>query len=93
MMALRVASLIPSGTEIVSALGMAHTLIGRSHRCDYPPEVEALPVLTEPKVDPERPGRESDDALRAILTAGSERVSSRRTTGAQRTISVLSSSS
>lgn len=69
-MTLRVASLIPSGTEIVSALGMADTLVGRSHCCDYPPEVAALPALTRPKVDPNASGEEIDEAVRALMSAG-----------------------
>ena len=66
----RVASLIPCGTEIVSALGMADTLVGRSHCCDYPPDVFDLPVLSRPKVDPSAPGAEIDRAVRGIMEAG-----------------------
>ncbi len=44
---MRVASLLPSATEIVCALGMADALVGVSHECDYPPDVvRDLPRLT-----------------------------------------------
>lgn len=49
---LRIVSLIPSATEIVDALGLAGSLVGRSHECDYPPAVKALPICTAPKFDP-----------------------------------------
>ena len=40
---LRIVSLIASATEIVAALGFGHCLVGRSHECDFPPEVLDLP--------------------------------------------------
>lgn len=43
---LRIVSLIPSATEIVAMLGLVDALVGRSHECDYPPEVQNLPVCT-----------------------------------------------
>ncbi len=49
---LRIVSLIPSATEMVDALGLGDCLVGRSHECDYPPAVKALPVCTAPKFDP-----------------------------------------
>lgn len=44
---MRIASLLPSATEIVCALGLAENLVGVSHECDYPANVVAsLPQLT-----------------------------------------------
>ena len=36
---MRIVSLLPSATEIVFALGLGDELVGRTHECDYPPEV------------------------------------------------------
>lgn len=44
---MRIASLLPSATEMVCALGLAESLVGVSHDCDYPPEIRAKPVLSE----------------------------------------------
>lgn len=63
----RVASLIASGTEIVAALGMGGSLVGRSHSCDYPSWVPRLPALTRPKIDPEAPSGEIDAAIRGLV--------------------------
>ncbi|WP_103018873.1 cobalamin-binding protein [Salinibacter altiplanensis] len=63
----RIVSLIPSATEIVVALGHGDDLVGRSHECDHPPGVEALPALTAPKVPLEGSSREIDDRVRTLL--------------------------
>ncbi|MGH9457751.1 MAG: ABC transporter substrate-binding protein [Thermoanaerobaculia bacterium] len=46
----RIVSLLPSATEIVHALGLGEELVGRSHQCDFPPEVARLPALTRSKI-------------------------------------------
>lgn len=42
----RLASLLPSATDIVGALGLESWLVGVSHECDWPPSVQGLPRLT-----------------------------------------------
>lgn len=66
----RVVTLIASATEIVDALGCAEWLVGRSHECDYPPGVENLPVLTEPKFLVEGSSYDIDQRVKAILQEG-----------------------
>lgn len=46
---MKIVSLLPSATEIICALGGQYQLVGRSHECDYPPEVQGLPICTAPK--------------------------------------------
>jgi len=53
----RIVSLLPSGTEIVAALGVADRLVGRSHECDFPHEVAHVPVLTRARIDKAKPSR------------------------------------
>jgi iron complex transport system substrate-binding protein len=71
-MTLRVASLLPSATEIVAALGAADALVARSHECDHPPGIERLPALTEARIDAAGASadihRRMEDALRDVLS-------------------------
>jgi iron complex transport system substrate-binding protein len=44
---MRIASLLPSATEIAFALGLEDQVIAVSHECDYPPQASKRPVLTK----------------------------------------------
>lgn len=60
----RIVSMIASATEIVDALGMLGSLVARSHECDYPESVRALPVCTRPRIDIQADSREIDRAVK-----------------------------
>ncbi len=49
-MTIRVVSFLPAATEIAYALGAGDCLVGRSHECDYPPQVKELPVVSRPSL-------------------------------------------
>ncbi|MBI1353167.1 MAG: ABC transporter substrate-binding protein [Acidobacteria bacterium] len=61
---IRIASLLPSATEIVAALGFEARLVGRSHECDFPESVERLPVLTRSRTQPAGSSAEIDRQVR-----------------------------
>lgn len=63
----RIASLIASSTEIVHALGFGNDLVARSHECDWPPGVETLPAVTEPKISTDASSRAIDGDVRALV--------------------------
>jgi iron complex transport system substrate-binding protein len=62
---MRVASLLPSATETLFALGVEP--VGVSHSCDHPPAVRGLPTLTSTVVDHEgRSAGEVDAQMRSV---------------------------
>lgn len=44
-------SLLPAATDIVAELGLLGDLVGRTHECDWPAEVDSVPVVTTTGVD------------------------------------------
>ena len=41
---MRIASLVPSATEMLFALGLGDSVVGVTHECDYPPRAEHSPI-------------------------------------------------
>ena len=64
---LRIVSLIPSGTEILAALGLTNAIVGRSHECDYPPEIQNLPICTQASLNSNASSRDIHDDVNNLL--------------------------
>ncbi len=64
---MRIISLIASATEIVCSLGLEKYLVGRSHECDWPPSVEALPKCSEPKINIHTSAIEIDRQVKDVV--------------------------
>src|SRR5918999_123442 len=66
----RIASLVPSATETLFALGLGDSVVAVTHECDYPPNAEGLPHLTRSVIpDGLGPG-EIDRAVRERTESG-----------------------
>ncbi|NNM78705.1 cobalamin-binding protein [Sphingomonas sp. ID1715] len=66
----RIVSLLPSATEIAVALGLGEVLVGRSHECDWPPEVAQLPALTATKIPKGMRSIKIDYTVKSIIESG-----------------------
>lgn len=67
----RILSFLPAATEIVCALGAGDELVGRSHECDYPQSVCALPVVSRPALSLDGLSQaEIDSAVAGRLASG-----------------------
>ena len=69
---MKIASLLPSATEIVYALGLGDDLIGVTDECDYPPDAVTKPVISRSALPQGRiqTPREIDEAVRATVGQG-----------------------
>jgi len=70
---MRIVSLLPAATDIVVELGLGDHLVGRTHECDWPPEVVAsVPVVTAAGFDPDAlSSREISQAVGGAAHQGS----------------------
>jgi iron complex transport system substrate-binding protein len=66
----RIISLLPAATEIAALLGLLPQLVGRSHECDTPGEVTALPALTSTRIDASAPSRAIHEQVAAAVAGG-----------------------
>ena len=66
----RIVSLLASATELVCALGLGNRLVGRSHECDDPEWVKALPAVSRPTFDITGSSKDVDARVRERLAAG-----------------------
>jgi iron complex transport system substrate-binding protein len=63
----RIASLVPSTTEIVAALGLADALVARTHECDHPAQIaHAVPVTRDLLPPGLTPGEIDEAAARSV---------------------------
>jgi iron complex transport system substrate-binding protein len=69
---MKIASLLPSATEIVYALGLGEDLVGVTDECDYPPDATTKPVISWSGLPQDRPlgPRGVDTAVRERLADG-----------------------
>src|SRR4051794_5483623 len=66
----RIASLVPSATEMLYLLGLGDSVVGVTHECDYPPEAESLPHLTRSVIPEGLSPAEIDEAVRTHVEKG-----------------------
>jgi iron complex transport system substrate-binding protein len=61
---MRIASLVPSATEMLCALGLRDSVVAVTHECDYPEGIEQLPHLTRSVIPEDLSPAEIDAAVR-----------------------------
>ena len=67
---MRIASLVPSATEMFYALGLGDQVVAVTHECDYPPEAAAKPHLTRTVIPDGLSAAEIDAEVRRVTGEG-----------------------
>jgi iron complex transport system substrate-binding protein len=67
---MRIASLVPSATEMLFALGLGDDVVAVTHECDYPPAARELPHLTATVLPEGLAAGEIDAAVKKIVGEG-----------------------
>lgn len=68
---MRIVSLLASATEMIAELGCLNQLVGRSHECDYPPEVTSLPMVSTVAIDTTTSSAEIDAQIKHLANTRS----------------------
>ena len=63
----KIVTLIPSATEIVSFLGQKDSIVGCSHECDYPKDLNKVIKLTSPKINVDGTSSEINKEIKSLL--------------------------
>jgi len=67
---MRIASLVPSATEMLFALGLGGDVVGVTHECDFPPAAADLPHLTATVLPAGLDAGEIDAAVKEVVGEG-----------------------
>jgi len=67
---MRIASLVPSATEMLFALGLGGDVVGVTHECDFPPRAASLPHLTATVLPEGLSAGEIDAAVKEVVGEG-----------------------
>jgi len=67
---MRIASLVPSATEMLFALGLGDRVVAVTHECDHPPRARSLPHLTRTALDDGLDAGQIDAAVKRTVGEG-----------------------
>jgi len=67
---MKIASLVPSATEMLFALGLGGDVVGVTHECDFPPAAASLPHLTATVLPEGLDAGEIDAAVKEVVGEG-----------------------
>jgi iron complex transport system substrate-binding protein len=68
--AVRIASLVPSSTEMLFALGLGDSVVAVTHECDFPAETSRKPHLTRTVIPPGLSARQIDAEVKRMTGEG-----------------------
>jgi iron complex transport system substrate-binding protein len=68
---MKICSFLPSGTEVLFALGLGESVCGVTFECDHPAEARSKPVVVYSKLAPGPPENEIDRQVKDLSSQGS----------------------